>query len=87
MNHIKVDFLDAGRFARMSPDPAYPEGIDLDLSEGATLTCLADIPYPAPRCGSMIAECEKCGARVAVTVAGRTDDPRSVKIACKMPVQ
>jgi hypothetical protein len=87
MEQIKVEFLDAGREPKCKPDPRYPAGIDIDVSEGASLTCSVALPYPAPRCGAMLARCGKCDASVAVTVAGRSDDPRSVKLACKMPLQ
>jgi len=81
---MKVEFFDSGREPRCPPDPAYPEGKDIDASEGAALACSAAIPYPAPRCGVMIVECEKCGLRVGLTVAGRVDDPRSVKLPCRV---
>lgn len=84
---MKVEFIDSGRSPKCKPDPAFPDGMIVDLSEGVTLTCAADIPYPAPRCGLMVVECEKCGVRIALTVAGRVDDPRSVKLACRMPLQ
>ena len=87
MEQITVELIDFKRYPECQPDPRYPNGIDCDVSEGASLTCLADIPYPAPRCGLMSVKCEKCGLTVALTVAGRPDDPRSVKLACKMPLQ
>lgn len=85
---MKIEFIDSGREPQCAPDPSYPDGIALvDLSEGVTLTCTAELPYPAPRIGLMEVECERCGLRVAVTVAGRPDDPRSVKLGCRMPLQ
>ncbi len=80
---MKVTFLDSGREPQCPPNPDFPMGKDADLSFGAEATCTAGLPYPAPRCGAMVVECETCGIRVAVTVAGRPDDPRSVKIGCK----
>ena len=82
---FKVTFVDSGREPQCPPNPEYPKGMHVDMSLGATVTCEAKIPYPAPRCGAMIIECEKCGLRVAVTVAGRVDDVHTVKIACKLP--
>lgn len=76
-----VKWLDAGREPRAVPDPRYPDGIDIDLSNGKR-SCLVQLPYPAQRCGSYIVSCQ-CGMRVGVTTAGRRDDPRSVKIGCK----
>jgi len=84
---MRVKFLDSGREPRCAPNPAYPDGIDVDISLGAAMTCTTTIPYPAPRCGLMIIECGKCGLRVGVTVAGRPDDPRTVKMACKQIIQ
>ena len=79
---FKFTFLDSGREPQCAPDPRYPNGIDLDMSNGAKGCCYYT-PYPAPRCGVMTAECETCGAKVGFTVAGRVDDPRSVKLACR----
>jgi hypothetical protein len=42
------------------------------------------LPYPAKRIGHYRIECELCGLRVACTTAGRPDDPRSIRIACKL---
>ncbi len=80
---MKITFLDSGREPQCEPNPDYPLGMDVDMSEGAEVTCSTALPYPAPRCGAMVVECETCGIRVACTVAGRPDDPRSVKIACR----
>lgn len=83
---FKVEFLDSGREPKCAPNPRYPSGMDVDLSHGATPVCVAQLPYPAPRCGAYVVECEKCGLRVGLTVAGRTDDPRTVKLPCKHSV-
>ena len=87
MEQIETEFIDFEREPKCKPNPKFPNGIDCDLSEGSSLTCFARIPYPAPRCGLMQVHCKKCGLTVAMTVAGRPDDPRSVKLACKMPLQ
>jgi len=85
----RVTWVDAGREPQCPPNPAYPNGIDLDASRGADKTCKVDLPYPARRCGRYEVKCSACGATLAVTTAGRTDDPRSVRIACQHaePVQ
>jgi hypothetical protein len=80
---FKVEWHDSGREPQVAPNPAYPRGIDLDISGGAAHACTAALPYPARRCGHYSIECRLCGIRVAVTTAGRPDDPRSVTIACK----
>ncbi len=82
---MKVEFLDSGREPKCKPNPAFPNGQYIDSSFGAEATCEASIPYPAPRCGVMIVECERCGLRVGLTVAGRPDDPHTVKMGCLTP--
>lgn len=82
---MKIDWIDDGREPKCKPNPAYPKGIDIDASGGAEATCSTDLPYPARRCGLFLVVCETCGQRVAVTTAGRPDDPRSLKLACMKP--
>jgi hypothetical protein len=83
MEHaITVEFISHKRKAQCAPNPAYPNGIDLDLTDGAKVACLADLPYPAECCGVLIVRCQKCGSGHAITTAGRTDDPKSVKLPC-----
>lgn len=79
---LKVTFLDSGCEPKCQPNPAYPNGMHIDLTFGARRWCGVELPYPAPRCGAMVIECEACGVRNAVTVAGRPDDPRTVRMAC-----
>jgi hypothetical protein len=81
---IDVQWLDSGREPRNPPNPAFPNGVDLDASEGAVAACLVDLPYPAKRCGMYLVRCEVCGQNAAITTAGRPDDPKSVKIACQL---
>jgi len=78
-----VTWIDKEREPKVKPNPAYPDGIDLDASGGAAITCTASLPHPAKRCGLYVVECLICGVKVGVTTAGRPDDPRSIKIACK----
>lgn len=75
-------FLDSGREPQCAPNPAYPEGMFLDLSDGKRGCCFS-VPYPAPRCGMIVATCDVCCYRAAFSVAGRPDDPRSVKLPCR----
>jgi hypothetical protein len=81
---MKVDWIDGKREPQHPPHPSYPNGIDLDCSFGAKRTCTQALPYPAKRCGYFEVECEVCGAKIAISTAGRVDDPRSIKIACKL---
>jgi hypothetical protein len=80
---LKVSWIDRGREPQCEPNPAYPNGIDVDFSKGASATCSAKLDYPAPRCGYHVVECATCKQRVVITTAGRIDDPRSVKIPCR----
>jgi len=79
---MTVEFLDAGREPKCAPDPAYPDGMDIDLTQGFAKTCKFDIPWPAPRCGWMLVVCDTCKTNALLTVAGRPDDPRSVRLPC-----
>lgn len=85
MNDTKMDikWIDAGREPTCKPDPAYPTGIDIDLSKGKPIFCRTALPYPAKRCGAFEVSCPKCGALALITTAGRPDDPRSLKLACR----
>ena len=80
---FKVAWVDFKREPQLPPDPAYPDGRDLDITAPGLPSCKAALPYPAKRCGLFFVDCAVCGARVAITTAGRPDDPRSVKIRCK----
>lgn len=80
---MKIEWTDGYREPKVAPNPAYPDGIDLDMTGGqGGKTCVTDLPYPARRCGHYTVECETCGLRVVITTAGRADDPRSVTLAC-----
>jgi hypothetical protein len=84
MSQLKVTWVDSGFWPNNEPDPSYPKGIDLDISRGNIKTCSTPLPYPAKRCGHFVIECASCGLRVAATTAGRVDDPRSIKVACRL---
>lgn len=77
-----IRFIDRGVEPKNRPDPRYPTGIDLDMSQGAHLSCVVPLPYPAPRCGIWRIQCMDCHLAVGVTTAGRKDDPRSVRLPC-----
>lgn len=86
MTH-KVEWLDRGREPQVAPDPAYPDGKDIDISAGAERTCTVSLDHPARRCGLYTIKCSECGLTIAITTAGRPDDPRSVRMACKPRAQ
>jgi len=79
---FKITWLDSGLEPRCAPNPNYPNGIDVDVSDGALKTCRVELPYPAKRIGRYRVECEKCGIKAECTTAGRPDDPTSITIGC-----
>lgn len=68
--------------AQCSSDPRYPNGIAVNVSKPFENACTFKLPYPAPECGMHILECQLCKQSVAITAAGRVDDPSSVTIGC-----
>jgi hypothetical protein len=81
--NLSVTWVDRGFDPKCQPDAKFPDGVDLDTSNGAAKTCQRALPYPAKRCGYFVVNCTECGLSAAITTAGRVDDPRSVKLACK----
>jgi hypothetical protein len=79
---FKIIWIDAKREPQCPPDPSYPEGLDIDGTGGRSPSCLIQLPYPARRCGQYVVECKLCGYVIAITTAGRLDDPRSVRMPC-----
>jgi hypothetical protein len=85
----EVTFVDSGREPQVPPNPEYPEGIDLDATEGAAVqSCKVPLPYPAPRCGLMTVACKRCGRTIPARFGYRAsksappgasldDDPRA----------
>jgi len=82
---ITVDWLDAGVEAQCAPNPAYPNGVEIDLrrARNQRRACSVDLPYPAKRIGAYLVECKTCGTNALITTAGRADDPRKVTLPCK----
>lgn len=80
---LKVEWIDGKREARSPTNPAFPDGMQIDISAGAVRFCYTVLPYPAARCGGYVIECDICHLKVALSTAGRADDPRSIKVACK----
>lgn len=80
---FQIEWHDSGREPQVKPNPKYPNGIDLDGSHGQP-SCVADLPYPANRCGVYVVVCKQCGTKVAATTAGRRDDPRTIRMACRL---
>lgn len=82
-NHLSITWLDHEREPQCKPDPAYPTGKDIDSRLDGGPSCKTALPYPAKRCGLYLVRCGRCGIQVAITTAGRPDDPRSIIFNCK----
>ena len=80
---IRVTWVDLGKEPQCPPNPAFPQGVDIDLTNGKQYFCQVPLPYPAKRIGHYLLHCDLCGQRVVITTAGRPDDPRSAKLACQ----
>jgi len=78
---FRIQWFDRGREPQCPPNPAFPAGVDID--SGKRPACHVKLePYPAPRCGFLYLECQRCGTHAIITTAGRPDDPRSVQLPC-----
>ena len=82
---IHVHWVDRGYDAKNPANPDYPDGIDIDMTGGSRLNqgCKTALPYPAKRVGYYVVTCGRCHMKTIVTTAGRRDDPRSVRLACR----
>lgn len=83
VGRFQVRWVDFGREPQSEPDPSFPNGRDLIVAETGQRCCTVKLPYPAKRCGVFIAKCQDCGRSVGMTTAGRPDDPRSLRVACR----
>lgn len=72
---------------RCPSNPAYPAGKHIQLASPGVPSCSTEIPYPADECLTWIIRCKRCGLAVAITAAGRPDDPRSLTVSCKARLQ
>jgi hypothetical protein len=81
---FSIEWTDYHRPTKHAAHPDFPHGIDIDVSRGAAKTCTVPLPYPAKGCGYYAVECAVCGLTVGMTTAGRPDDPRSIKVPCKL---
>lgn len=83
-NSLTVAWIDRGVEPQGPPDPTYPNGMGADFTGGAGPGCSTLLPYPAKRCGYFLVSCRACKSNAILTTAGRADDPRWVRIACKI---
>lgn len=79
---ISIEWKGAGRKATQPPNPGYPKGIVVRGKDNVP-ACKAIPKYPAPECGVWLLECSICGSSIAVTAAGRIDDPCEIWVPCK----
>jgi len=73
-----------GRPPTQPADPAWPKGQDIDFADGRSdvPTCAATLPWVDNKIGLYLVDCSFCGQRVAITVAGRKDDPLATRLVC-----
>lgn len=82
-DRFSVVWHDHGCEPECQPDPNYPDGKDVvAVLNPIAKTCKVALDCPAKRCGHYLLQCFECGTRVAVTTAGRPDDPRSLTLEC-----
>src|SRR5215831_13726619 len=83
-NQWMINWVDGETEPKNPANPAYPNGIDVEMYKPGQTTCNVKLGYPAKRCGAYHLYCRVCQVGIIVTTAGRRDDPRSVKVACKI---
>ena len=80
---FSVHWRDGNREPTCPPNPNFPKGLAVDMVVNEDRpACTVNVPYPAKRCGAYLIRCKRCGRHVAVTTAGRADDPISVRMNC-----
>lgn len=84
MTGLTATFHSYGRKATCEPDPAYPDGMVVDVASEGQSACSVELTYPAPEVGVWLLECSICGLSAVITAAGRVDDPKSVRAPCKI---
>ena len=84
----RLQWLSKGKPPQCESSPGYPDGVELDGAAGLPgPACKWALPYPAPSIGVHVVGCVTCGKTVACTAAGRPDDPRTIRFACKRGLQ
>lgn len=83
-DQFAIEWHGSGRAPTQESDPNFPDGIALDVSDKASRTCEARVPWPATEVGFWIVKCRRCRFSVALTAAGRPDDPKSIKLPCRL---
>lgn len=82
---LSVEFKPNGRGKAQCPaNENFPDGKTIVIPARGRPTCSVDLPYPAPECGAFIVTCKMCGRMIAVTAAGRADDPKKLVVPCNI---
>jgi hypothetical protein len=79
-----ADWVDQHRVSTYPADPSFPIGTAIDVALDAMKACRLELPCPAARCGLWVITCRVCHYSIALATAGRADDPRSVRVPCKL---
>jgi hypothetical protein len=82
---FKIRWVDHHRKPQAAPDPNYPNGRDIRFTSDKNVnTCIVQLKYPTAGCGVYMIKCKICGLTIALTTAGRPDDPRTVQLPCEI---
>jgi len=80
---FSVDWIDSGRLTEYPADPGYPRGVAIDVALDAPHACRVELPWPAERIGQWVVICRVCGYAIALSTAGRADDPHTARLPCR----
>lgn len=71
------------RRPRSPANPAYPNGLDLDMAYGATPACVVELPQYPGQLGHYELRCLTCGFATRVAGTGRPDGGKLMRVACR----
>jgi len=80
---FSVEWIDLHKVAVRKHDPKYPEGRRLDVTLGEIPACTFHLPYPEPRVGYFLIDCNVCGRNAVCGTLGLPCDPVSIKMPCR----
>jgi hypothetical protein len=81
---FSVDWIDGARVATYPADPSYPDGQAIDVALDAVRACRVELACPAAGVGLWLVVCRGCGYAITLSTAGRADDPKSVRLPCRL---
>jgi len=70
MKKFQIEWASNNEKPQCPPNPMYPNGVVLDLTNGKLPACTASLPYPAKCIGVWIVRCLDCGIIAGCTAAG-----------------